>query len=161
MTNSPNVPLAVSLGAATLAWYAMPDLVRSRTARTVLKAALLAGGGVAWKLLAPPAEAQHGPDVFDEVLSAINGEPARALGVGAAAVGLTTAVTVWAEKAIFHFGERRRARGESFAHTLPAIGLAVLGGAATLPLPGWAGRAMAGSGAVSTAVPGNRSATAG
>lgn len=136
MTDSPNVPLAVTMGAVTLAWYALPDLVRSRTARIVLKGKVLAVGGLAWALWDHPARTQQGPDAIDEVLSAVNEHPMRVLGLGALGVGLTTAATVWAEKSIFRFGERRRARGAALAHTLPALGLAVLGGLATLPLPG-------------------------
>ena len=136
MTDSRTLPLALTVGAATLAWYALPDLVRSRPARIVLKGKLLAACGVAWALQDRPARTQQGPDTIDEVLSAVNDDPVRVLGLGTLGVGLATAATVWAEKAIFRYGERRRARGASFGHTLPALGLAVLGGLATLPLSG-------------------------
>ncbi len=129
-----NVPQAVTMGATTLAWYALPDAVRSRPVRAVLKAGLLAGGGAAWVLFRRPKEAGPGPDVYDDVIASVNEAPGRALAIGTAALGIGTALTVLGEKAIFGFGERRRARGARFAHTLPALALGALGAVSTLPL---------------------------
>ncbi|HHU38183.1 MAG TPA: peptidase S9 [Propionibacterium sp.] len=127
------------MGLTTLAWYALPDLVRSRGARTVLKLGLVGAGGAAWVLARPekplPTGAQ-GPDTFDVLFEAIRTEPATTLGLGAAIVGITAALTVAGEKAVFRFGERRRARGARGAHTVPALVLGVLGAAsAAVPLP--------------------------
>lgn len=134
---SVNIPQAVTMGVTTLAWYALPDAVRSRPARAVLKTGLLAAGGTAWVLQRRPRSGlQSGPDVYDDVLAAVNAEPVKALGVGGAVVALTVALSVAGEKAIFAFGERRRARGARFAHALPALGLGVLGAVSALPLPG-------------------------
>ncbi|MGB3955035.1 MAG: hypothetical protein WBL05_07110, partial [Brooklawnia sp.] len=45
MTSDPHSPaaLAAVTGATTLAWYAMPDLIRSRTLRALLKTTALGG----------------------------------------------------------------------------------------------------------------------
>lgn len=92
-----NVAQAAVMGLTTVAWYALPDLVRSRAVRT---------------------------------------EPAKSAAVGAAIVGLTTAFSIVGEKAIFRFGEKRRARGATGAHTVPALVLGALGAAsAAVPLP--------------------------
>lgn len=129
---------AAVMGLTTLAWYALPDLVRSRGVRTVLKLGLLGAGGAGWVLARPekplPTGAQ-GPDAFDEVFEAIRNEPLKTLGMGAVIVGLTTVLSVAGEKAIFRFGERRRTRGARGAHTVPALVLGALGAAsAAVPL---------------------------
>ena len=111
-----------------LTWYALPDAVRSRTARGAIKAGLL--GVTAFG-------AMKIPDVFPEAKH-LKPEPRVdlpvpvmiALGIGAAAAA--TAGTMWSEKAIFAYGERRRARGVRCAHTPIALLLAVLTGASAL-----------------------------
>jgi len=53
-TPAPATPAqAAALGLTTLAWYALPDLVRSRGARTVLKLGLVGAGGAASKAPVP------------------------------------------------------------------------------------------------------------
>lgn len=56
-------------------------------------------------------------------------EPRSALIGGVALLVAGTAATVWGERTIFAFGERRRARGARFAHALPALALATLAAA--------------------------------
>lgn len=133
----PSVAQAVITGVATALWYAMPDLVRSRPARVALKLGLIGAGGAGW-VLARPEQADpvgpQGPDVFDEVFEAVRSKPAESLGIGASVVGLSAVIGVLGEKAIFRFGERRRARGVRGAHLVPAIVLGVLG-AVTARLP--------------------------
>lgn len=135
----PTLGQAAVMGLTTLAWYSLPDLVRSRTARTVLKTGLLATGGAAWVLARPQKPAptgMQGPDTFDEVFEAIRTEPVKTLAAGGAIVGLSTLLTVLGEKAIFRIGEKRRARGVRGAHTVPALVLGALGAAsAAVPLP--------------------------
>jgi len=111
-----------------LAWYALPDAVRSRRARGVIKAGLL---GVT------TAGAAMIPNVFPEATHLKPEPPVTvpqpvviALGLGASAAA--TAATVWFEKAIFAHGERRRARGVRCAHTPAAAAMAVATGAAAL-----------------------------
>ncbi|MDO5533720.1 MAG: hypothetical protein Q4F65_03605 [Propionibacteriaceae bacterium] len=131
-----NIPQAVTMGVTTLAWYALPDAVRSRPARALLKAGLLVAGGAVWvQARTPDDRVQSGPDAFDDALAAVNEAPGKALAIGGTVLALGTALSVAGEKAIFAFGERRRARGVRFAHTLPALGLGVLGALTTLPLP--------------------------
>lgn len=116
--------LAAVAAASTFVWYAMPDVVRSRGARVLLKTVVAAAVGV-W---AGTIIREHG-DQLDEVVSnfpksdELNANQSTLIGgVVLASLGLTIA----AEKAIFAFGERRRARGVRLAHTAPAIGLAGL-----------------------------------
>lgn len=125
------------MGLTTVAWYALPDVVRSRPARVALKGALLGLGGAAWVVARaekPTPTGPVGPDTFDEVFEAIRTEPLKSLTLGATIIGLTTALTIAGEKAIFRFGERRRAKGVRGAHTVPAFVLGALG-AASAALP--------------------------
>lgn len=110
-----------------LTWYALPDAVRSRRARGVIKAGLLGVTAAGCALI---------PSVYPEVrdleadlpdLSAPSGA-AVAVGIAAAA----TAGTLWFEKVIFAHGERRRARGVRCAHTPVAVKLAIATGALAL-----------------------------
>lgn len=111
-----------------LTWYALPDAVRGRTARGAIKAGLV--GVTAFG-------AMKVPDVFPEAKQ-LKAEPrvdlpvpvVLALGVGA--VAAATAGTVWSEKAIFAYGERRRARGARCGHTPLALVLAGATGASAL-----------------------------
>lgn len=110
--------LAALTGGITFAWYALPDAVRSRGMRVLTKAALLAGtGAVASRVVADQADSLPDPAALPAPT------PALVAG-GAALLAAGTALTVWGEKAVFAFGERRRARGVRFAHTLPALLLA-------------------------------------
>ena len=117
-------PIAAAAGAVTLAWYAMPDVVRSRGLRTVLKLGLLGGSFAAHRAWAPAdleglAELRH--SVSDD---------AYAIGIGALALGSVLAVI--GEQKIYRLGERRRARGRVLAHTGPALVLAGLAAASGL-----------------------------
>jgi hypothetical protein len=111
-----------------LTWYALPDAVRSRRARAVIKAGLL---GVS------AAGAAMIPQVFPEARRLkpepridLPGPALAALAVGATAV--VTAGTIWFEKAIYARGERKRARGVHCAHTPAAAAMALATGAAAL-----------------------------
>ncbi|NLI86259.1 MAG: peptidase S9 [Propionibacterium sp.] len=114
--------------ATVLAWYALPDVVRSRGVRVAVKAGLL---GVT------AAGAAMVPRVYPEV-RALQAEPKVDLpapAVAALAVGATaglTALTVWAEKALYARGERRRAEGVRWAHTPLALAMALGTGAIAL-----------------------------
>ena len=111
-----------------LTWYALPDAVRSRGARAVIKVGLLGvtAAGVAMM-----------PQVFPEARDLtplrrldLPAPALAALAVGAAA--LTTIGTIWGEKAVYARGERLRARGVRCAHTPVAAMLALATGAAVL-----------------------------
>lgn len=111
-----------------LTWYALPDAVRSRRARAVIKAGLL-GVTAAGAAMIP----QVFPEVRDFRPERFNDLPApavAALGVGATA--LATVGTIWFEKAVFASGERKRARGVRCAHTPAAVAMALATGAVAL-----------------------------
>lgn len=116
-TNARN--LVVGAGAITFAWYALPDLVRSRALRGLLKAGMLVAVTAATPCLLP-ADSAPEPDELPWP------PPPAILAAGTAALAGSTAATVWGERAIFRLGERRRARGVRCAHALPALGLAAL-----------------------------------
>ncbi|MDO4259307.1 MAG: peptidase S9 [Actinomycetaceae bacterium] len=150
---SPTVPEIVSsaiiTGVGTIAWYAMPDVIHSRPARTVLKVGLL--GAMSAQILAPLAsessaadlwqpgiyeqeedteeiEAPEGPRAADLVGEVLR-NPARHLPIlastaGALALGAVGAVA--GERWIFNRGERRRRAGVRGAHLRQAIPLAAL-----------------------------------
>lgn len=111
-----------------LAWYALPDVVRSRPARTVIKAALL-GVTAAGAVMIP----QVYPEVryFKPESSIDMSEPRVAAGILGATVA-TTAGTIWLEKVIYAAGEQNRAKGARWGHTPMALGLAVATAAAAL-----------------------------
>ena len=114
----------------TLAWYAMPDVVRSRPLRTALKVALLAGGA-AWVV---PFVKLYRDEIVELLVDRDWSGREIAIGTGALAAG--TGLTVAAEKAIFGYGERRRGRDVQLAHTAPALVMALMAGAsALLPMP--------------------------
>lgn len=130
------LPLAATLGASTLVWYALPDAVRSRPARALLKGGLLAGLGAAWVAFRPSTADRQGPDAFDEVLAAFNEHPARGAAIAAAATAATVTLSVAGEKLIFACGERRRSRGVPGAHTWPALAWGALTAVTVLVDPG-------------------------
>ncbi|MGO4956174.1 hypothetical protein ACTQ49_02695 [Luteococcus sp. Sow4_B9] len=112
-------------GAVLFAWYAMPDVVRSRTARGVLKSGLLAGAGVLGARLTEGIEEEKEMPQLGKL------SPAVVAG-GLALLGGSTWLTVVIEKKIFARGERRRSAGVTAAHSRMAVGLAALGAAAAL-----------------------------
>jgi hypothetical protein len=111
-----------------LTWYALPDAVRSRPARAVIKVGLLGLSAAGVAMI---------PQVFPEARR-LKLEPGidlprpavAALAVGATAVA--TGGTIWLEKAIYARGERIRARGVRCAHTPAAAAMALATGAAAL-----------------------------
>lgn len=126
--NEPKASQLEFAGVATLTvftWYALPDAVRSRAVRGVIKAGLLGVTAAGTAMI---------PQVFPQVRD-LKPEPAfdlskprlAVLAVGTTA--LTAAATVWFEKAIFASGERRRANGVRLAHTPVAAALALATGA--------------------------------
>ncbi|QWW19557.1 hypothetical protein I6B53_10885 [Schaalia sp. 19OD2882] len=148
---------AAITAAETFAWYAMPDLVRSRAVRTVLKTGILvdlvrrslpahwfggAGEVDPWAdsdTSDPWAGSDQGEAASagtpGEVLRTVTENPAGALPPltlvgGVAALGI--AASVAAEKCLFRKGEARRARGNAVGHTVVALPLAALTFAADL-----------------------------
>ena len=122
---------------ATVAWYALPDYVRSRPLRGLVKAGLL--GVLGWSMVAQLPEAAELPPYDDEDAdcsksSPVAGEdplegvteadPAELAVLAGAALG-STMITVGVERWLFRRGERRRAQGARFAHTRQGL---VLGG---------------------------------
>ncbi|MCL3860793.1 hypothetical protein [Actinotalea sp. K2] len=146
----------VLLGSFSLLWYAMPDVVRSRGLRGVLKSAMVVGYGAYAAATRPStsdeephdraatpggsdtlravADLTSTPPVLDaaELDLAIDsaGSPGRSValasGVAAFVVG-SVAGTIAIERAIYGLGERRRDRGVRAAHTRIGI-VAGLGG---------------------------------
>ncbi|MBK8461674.1 MAG: peptidase S9 [Nigerium sp.] len=127
-----NLPKAAAAGLTTLAWYALPDVVHGRRLRGVLKTALLGAFAGAWSVVDRPAASTPGPDRVDTILATVRENPGRAAAVAGTVVAVGTALTVAGERAIFAFGERRRARGVRCAHTLPALALGALAAAGVL-----------------------------
>ena len=127
--------LAAGVG-ATVAWYALPDYVRSRPLRGLIKTGLL--GVIGWSLvsmLPDEPELAHyddevdcskgaeaaGEDPLDDITEA---DPSELAVLAGAAVG-SAMITVGVERWLFRRGERRRAQGSRFAHTRQGL---VLGG---------------------------------
>jgi len=122
---------------ATVAWYALPDYVRSRPLRGLVKAGLL--GVLGWSMVAQLPEGAELPPYDDEDVdcsksSPVAGEdplegvteadPAELAVLAGAALG-SAMITVGVERWLFRRGERRRAQGARFAHTRQGL---VLGG---------------------------------
>lgn len=111
-----------------LTWYALPDAVRSRRVRGVIKVGLLgvtAAGTAMIPQVFPEARQLKPEPVVD-----LPGPALAALALGATAVA--TAGTVWFEKVVFAYGERNRARGVRCAHSPAALAMALATGAAAL-----------------------------
>ncbi len=111
-----------------LTWYALPDAVRSRRARCIIKAGLLGvtAAGVAMVPQVFPEASQFKPEPPADL-------PVPALGaVALAATAVSVGGTIWFEKAIYAFGERRRERGVRCAHTPTAVAMALVTGAGAL-----------------------------
>lgn len=146
----PSIPFAIAETGAVFGWYAMPDVIRSRPARTAAKVGLLGGilAAEAWRNRetltylrevwvgsldeSPSCEGCEEPTIpapEDEATAPPSPNPALLLGAGLATVGATIAVAVAAERWLFRRGERGRARGITGAHTRQAAWLAALTGA--------------------------------
>ena len=133
--------LAVGAG-ATLAWYALPDVVRSRPLRGVVKAGLL--GAIGWSIIAlmppdgelPPyddeTDCSNPSESWDDPLDGVNEAEPRELAVLAGAGFGSAVVTVAVERWLFRRGERRRAAGVRFAHTRQGLALGALEAVATV-----------------------------
>ena len=123
---------------ATVAWYALPDYVRSRPLRGLVKAGLL--GVLGWSMVAqlpePSALTPYddedadcskaspvaGEDPLDGITEA---DPSELAVLAGAAVG-SAMITVGVERWLFRRGERRRAQGARFAHTRQGLALGAL-----------------------------------
>ncbi|WP_222194485.1 hypothetical protein [Modestobacter italicus] len=121
-------------GAATLLWYAMPDVISSRTARGWAKAGLLAGSlavtapelQAAWAATRAEFRAGHGdaPPLTPRSLTV--GGRAAALGAAATVLALSVRGVVAAERWAFEHGQARAAAGRQLPHTVPALAYSVL-----------------------------------
>ena len=135
--------LAAGVG-ATVAWYALPDYVRSRPLRGLVKAGLL--GVLGWSMVAQLPEGAELPPYDDEDTdcsksSPVAGEdpldgvteadPAELAVLAGAALG-SAMITVGVERWLFRRGERRRAQGARFAHTRQGLALGGLEAALTV-----------------------------
>jgi len=134
----PRTTSMAALAGGTLAWYALPDLVRWRGVRAVLKTGILAGMVGA---IAGAGPHHHTPldaassDRGDELIATVRKYPtATVVAVGA------TAATLWAsvraEQWLFRRGERRRSRGHVLPHLRQAVPLALVVAVGLLVDPG-------------------------
>ena len=129
---------------ATVAWYALPDYVRSRPLRGLVKAGLL--GVLGWSMVAQLPESAELPPYDDEDAdcsesSPVAGEdpldgvteadPAELAVLAGAALG-SAMITVGVERWLFRRGEARRAQGSRFAHTRQGLALGGLEAALTV-----------------------------
>jgi hypothetical protein len=129
------LPLAAALtGVATTAYYATPDVLRTRRARAVAKVALSAvsvlalavpevrlAGATAAEERAATGEAAQAPD-WRAALGAL--PPARRAALAAVPAVLlagSVAAAVATERWIFRKGEARAAAGRRLPHTGPAL----------------------------------------
>lgn len=126
--HSKGVANAATLGAATLLWYALPDFVRSKSVRGLVKTAAL-GAGLAHVLTALPEDEWQ--DARADVRSAYQSDRqdfSKKLALVAAA---SLALTLGGESFLFRRGERRRRDGVLLPHTRQALwlgGLAAVAG---------------------------------
>lgn len=120
----PQLSSAVINGAGVFSWYAMPDAIRSRAVRTLLKTGILSvmvhhGAREVCKVSEDVKEA-----VAEARESGVSLTPY--IGAGAAAVAVSGVVAVLGERFLFRRGERRRVEGRALAHTRQALPLAAL-----------------------------------
>jgi hypothetical protein len=134
---------AAATAVATAAYYATPDVIRSRAARGWAKAGL---GAVLTALYLPDLrrmqveararrEALPEEERVDVRQALADMQPRGKVALAGVAAGLTAgsvASVVVAERWIFRRGEARRAAGTPYAHTRAAIVLGLIGGAMTL-----------------------------
>lgn len=111
-----------------LTWYALPDAVRSRRARAVIKAGLL--GVTAAGVAMIPQVFSEAPQLTKDPPIDLPRPALTALSIGAAVIGI--AGTIWGERAIYARGERIRVSGVRCAHTPAAVAMALATGAVTL-----------------------------
>ena len=154
MTPTRAAGLAVGTG-ATIAWYALPDVVRSRPLRGLMKVGLL--GAMGWSLVSLMPEGDELPPYDDEMdcseaktedpLDGVTEAEPRELAVLAGAVLGSAVVTVAVERWLFRRGERRRAAGVRLAHTRQGLALGVLEAVATVATLAGEGRGSCPTGA--------------
>ena len=101
---------ALGGGVTVLAWYALPDVVRSKKLRSLIKAGLLGVTAYAGTML--PGLATEVEDLSTSVRKQlVDLPPKTATGILVGGTAAMAAITVLAEKWIFTRGELRRARG--------------------------------------------------
>lgn len=141
---SPIRAAGIAVGAgATLAWYALPDYVRSRPLRALVKTGLL--GAIGWSIVTmlpedgelPPYDdetdcSKGSPVAGEDPLTGVTEAEPRELAVLAGAALGSALITVGVERWLFRRGERRRAEGVRLAHTRQGLVLGVLEAAATV-----------------------------
>ena len=128
---------------ATVAWYALPDYVRSRPLRALVKTGLL--GAIGWSIVTmlpeegelPPYDdetdcSKGSPVAGEDPLTGVTEAEPRELAVLAGAALGSAMITVGVERWLFRRGERRRAEGVRLAHTRQGLVLGVLEAAATV-----------------------------
>ncbi|QGQ17966.1 peptidase S9 [Cellulomonas sp. JZ18] len=143
---------ALVTGVATTAYYATPDLIRSRTARGWTKAGLGAvtlavslqevradiAAQRAKSAAEPPTDdtsddrAADENRTTDEDAQPLKDVPPALLAVGVAALATSVAGTVAFERWVFRRGERLAAAGRPLAHTRAALVLGALSAAVSL-----------------------------
>lgn len=136
---APRVRPALLTGALAVAYYASPDIVRSRTLRGVVKTTLVTGITAlsiddwrrerAAEAARVDAAAEAEPDVVDEkhvpsaelIRRIPAGKGAALAAVAGGAMAASIVVTVAAERWIHRRGETRMASGARLPHTVPAL----------------------------------------
>ena len=149
--------LAVGTG-ATIAWYALPDFVRSRPLRALVKTGLL--GAIGWSIVTmlpedgelPPYDdetdcSKGSPVAGEDPLTGVTEAEPRELAVLAGAALGSAMITVGVERWLFRRGERRRAEGVRFAHTRQGLALGALEAVATVATLAGEGRGSCPTGA--------------
>lgn len=140
----PKRATGIALGTgATVAWYALPDFVRSRPMRGLIKAGLL--GAIGWSIVSllpdgaelPPYDdeadcSKESPVAGEDTLEGVTEAEPRELAILAGVALGSAALTVAVERWLFRRGERRRAAGIRFAHTRQGLALGVLEAGATV-----------------------------
>ena len=119
------MPAALVAGAATTAYYAVPDLLATRRARGLAKAGCLAlalvASGPEWRTALTATPEGHDGEVtsLPEELKRL---PTRTkVLVAGAAVGVLVGSTVLGERWIFRRGQARAAAGKRLPHTRAAL----------------------------------------
>lgn len=135
---------------AALAWYATPDLARTRATRAGLRSGLLVALRFAWAGIAPIEEAspvraqRHGRTAEEPSRNDVEAPEPDATGadhesetplptgprlsLALAALAGSVASSIAIDRALFLRGERRRAAGVRCAHLRQALPLALIAG---------------------------------
>ncbi len=120
---------SVGAGATVIVWYALPDLVRNRGVRALVKIGLL--GVTAYGASMVPNTWEDASELPSRIEAQLAELP-KAASTGLLVGGLTalTAASILFEKAAFARGERRRSKGVRCAHTRQAVAIAAATAAA-------------------------------